>query len=323
VAELHQAPEPYESGMLDVGDGHSLYWETVGDPDGMPVVWLHGGPGSGTSVGTRRSFDPAVYRAVLFDQRGCGRSRPLADTAAADLSTNTTPHLIRDIEALREHLGIGRWAVGGGSWGVTLALAYAQAHPDRVTALVLAAVTSGTRAETDWITRDMRRVFPREWDEFAAGVPEPERDGDLCAAYARLLADPDPAVTERAALAWCTWEDTHVSLMPGWEPWLRHQDPAFRQVFARLVTHYWSNGCFLDDTPVAAGLHRIAHLPAVLIHGRHDVSGPLDTAWDLHRAWPASRLVVLDDAGHGGASMATAVVEAFDDLPRWSREQTP
>jgi proline iminopeptidase len=158
----------------------------------------------------------------------------------------------------------------------------------------------------------MRRVFPREWDAFAAGVPDAERDGDLAAAYARLLADPDPAVTDAAAGAWCAWEDAHVSLMPGGKPMPRFADPRFRQVFARLVTHYWSNGCFLDDAPVAAGIDKIAGISAVLIHGRYDVSGPLDTAWDLHRAWPASRLVVLDDAGHGGDSMTQALVDAFD-----------
>jgi proline iminopeptidase len=312
VARRYPEAAPSASGLLEVGDGHEIYWETVGNPAGTPAVYLHGGPGSGCGPGQRRSFDPAAYRAVLFDQRGCGRSRPLADGAAADLSTNTTEHLLGDIERLREHLGIDRWVVAGGSWGVTLALAYAQRQPDRVAAMVLAAVTSGRRLETDWITRDMRRVFPREWDAFAAGVPAGERDGDLSAAYARLLASPDPAVTERAAQQWCDWEDTHVSLMPGWEPSLRYEDPAFRRVFARLVTHYWSNGCFLDDTPIAAGMHRIAHIPAVLIHGRYDVSSPLDTAWDLHRAWPASRLVVLDDAGHGGTDMTTAITAALD-----------
>ncbi len=312
MAERYPEIEPYESGMLAVGDGHEIYWETVGDPAGTPAVWLHGGPGTGSGVGTRRSFDPAAYRLVLFDQRGCGRSRPLADTAAADLTANTTMHLLADIERLREHLGIDRWVVAGGSWGVTLALAYAQRHPGRVIAMVLAAVTAGKRRETDWITRDMRRVFPREWDAFAAGVPAAERDGDLCAAYARLLADPDPAVTERAARQWCDWEDAHISLMPGWQPRLRYEDPAFQQVFARLVTHYWSNGCFLDDTPIAAGMDRIQHIPAALIHGRYDVSGPLDTAWDLHRAWPASQLVVLDDAGHGGTSMTGAMITALD-----------
>lgn len=181
MAERYAEIEPYETGMLPVGDGHEVYWETVGTPSGRPALWLHGGPGSGCGPGHRRVFDPAAYRAVLFDQRGCGRSRPLADSAAADLSANTTAHLLRDIELLREHLGIDRWVVSGGSWGVTLALAYAQRHPERVAALVLVAVTSGRRLETDWITRDMRRVFPREWDAFAAGVPEAERDGDLCA----------------------------------------------------------------------------------------------------------------------------------------------
>jgi proline iminopeptidase len=312
VAERYPAIEPYESGLLDVGAGHEIHWETVGNPAGRPAVWLHGGPGSGFFPGTCRSFDPAAYRVVLFDQRGCGRSRPLADSAAADLSTNTTQHLLDDIELLREHLGIERWLVSGGSWGVTLALAYAQRHPDRVTAMVLAAVTAGTRRETDWITRDMRRVFPREWDAYAAEVPESERDGDLCVAYARLLASPDPAVTARAAEQWCGWEDTHVSLAPGWQPWPRYQDPTFRQVFARLVTHYWANGCFLDDTPIVAGMDRIADIPGALIHGRYDVSGPLDTAWDLHRAWPASRLVVCEDAGHGGTEMTSAMVDALD-----------
>jgi proline iminopeptidase len=314
VAERYPPIEPYASGLLDVGDGHQVYWETVGNPAGAPALWLHGGPGSGCTQGIRRSFDPAAYRVVLFDQRGCGRSRPVADSAAADLTTNTTQHLLGDIELLREHLGIDRWLVSGGSWGVTLALAYAQAHPSRVTAMVLAAVTAGRRLETDWITRDMRRVFPREWDEFAAGVPESERDGDLAAAYARLLASPQATVTERAARQWCAWEDTHVSLAPGATPALRYADPTFRQVFARLVTHYWSNGCFLDDTPILAAMDRIAAIPAVLVHGRYDVSGPLDTAWDLHRAWPASRLVVCDSDGHGGAGMTAAMVDALDSF---------
>ena len=312
MAERYPAIEPYESGFLDVGDGHSLYWETVGNPAGTPAVWLHGGPGSGSTLGIRRSFDPGVYRVVLFDQRGCGRSRPLADSATADLTTNTTQHLIGDIELLRTHLGIDRWVVSGGSWGVTLVLAYAQQRPERVAAMVLAAVTSGTRRETDWITRDMRRVFPREWDEFAAAVPEPERDGDLSAAYARLLADPDPAVTDRAAQMWCAWEDTHISLAPGATPSPRYADPTFRQVFARLVTHYWSNGCFLDGAPILPAMDRLARIPAVLIHGRYDVSGPLDTAWDLHQAWPGSRLVVCEDAGHGGVTMTAAMIDALD-----------
>lgn len=316
MTERYAPIQPYASGSLDVGDEQRVYWETVGNPDGVPAVYLHGGPGSGASAGSRRIFDPTAYRAVLFDQRGCGRSRPLAEHAGVDLTTNTTAHLLADIEHLRGHLGIDRWVVVGGSWGVTLGLAYAQAHPDRVTAMVLAAVTSGTRRETDWITRDMRRVFPREWDAFAAAVPDAERGGDLSAAYARLLADPDPKVSAGAAEQWCAWEDTHVSLMPGWEPYLSVADPTFRQVFARLVTHYWSNGCFLADGQILANMHRIAAIPAVLIHGRYDVSGPLDTAWDLHRAWPSSRLVVLDTTGHRGPAMSAAMIEALNQTRR-------
>jgi proline iminopeptidase len=315
MAERYPTIEPFDSGMLVVGDEHEIYWEAVGNPDGTPAVWLHGGPGSGCGPGNRRIFAPDRFLAVLIDQRGCGRSRPLADSSAADLSVNTTQHLLRDIEQVRRHLGIDRWVVAGGSWGVTLALAYAQRHPERVTAMVLAAVTAGRRRETEWITRDMRRVFPREWDAFAAGVPAAERNDDLSAAYARLLADRDPLVTEQAALNWCVWEDTHVSLAPGATPWLQYQEPAFRQVFARLVTHYWSNGCFLDDAPILSAMERIAGIPGVLIHGRYDVSGPLDTAWDLHRAWPASRLVVLENAGHGGDTMTSAMIDALDAVP--------
>lgn len=310
------AVQPYESGMLATADGQSLYWETVGNPAGTPAVYLHGGPGSGCSVGARRTFDPVAFRAVLFDQRGCGRSRPSASDPDTDLETNTTAHQIGDIERLRDHLAIDRWVVVGGSWGVTLGLAYAQRHPDRVIAMVLAAVTAGTRRETDWITRDMGRVFPREWDRFVNRLAQEERDGDLCAAYARMLADPDPEVRQEAAREWCAWEDTHVSLMPGWEPDPRYDDKDFRSTFARLVTHYWSNDCFLsDDDAILSNMHRLAGIPAVLIHGRHDISSPLDTAWRLHQQWPESELVVLD-AGHGGTGFGEAREHALDRFSR-------
>jgi proline iminopeptidase len=304
--------EPYASGHLSVGDGHVLYWEAVGREAGSPAVYLHGGPGSGSAPWARQYFDPSTYRAVLFDQRGCGRSRPLADDARSDLSTNTTADLVRDIERLREHLGIDRWVVVGLSWGVTLGLVYAQTHPQRVSAMVLGAVTSGERREIDWITRDMGRVFPVEWDTFVAMVPEHERDGDLASAYARLLAD--PTTQEKAAMAWCQWEDTHVSLAPGWAPSSRYADPVFRSVFSRLVTHFWSHGCFLADRQVLAGMPRIQHIPGVLIHGRWDISGPLVTAQRLHQAWPGSRLVMLEQEGHGGTSMNAAVVAALQSL---------
>lgn len=236
--------EPYRSGTLDVGDGHLLYWEEVGSPSGIPALYLHGGPGSGCSSGNRRHFDSCAYRAVFFDQRGCGRSRPLASDPEVSLSTNTTDHLVGDIEQLREYLGIEQWVVVGGSWGVTLGLVYAERYPERVMGMVLGAVTTGSKREIAWITRDMGRVFPREWERFTVIIPEAEREGDLSAAYARLLANPDPQIREHAALEWCKWEDTHVSLMPGWEPSPRYEDPKFRLVFARLVTHYWRHHCF-------------------------------------------------------------------------------
>ncbi len=312
MAELYPALEPYESGLLDVSDGHTLYWEAIGDPAGTPAVYLHGGPGSGCRPGVRRYFDPSVFRAVLFDQRGCGRSRPLADDPDTDLSTNTTAHLVADIERLREHLAIDRWVVVGVSWGVTLGLAYAQAHPDRVISMALGAITSGTAREVEWITRDMRRVFPREWERFVEPVPAAERDGNLAAAYARLLAHPDAAVRAHAASRWCEWEDTHVSLVPGWRPSPRFQDPTFRMIFARLVTHYWGSDHFLEDGQIRDGMARLATIPAMLVHGRYDVSGPLDTAWELSRLWTGSRLVVVDDAGHGGGSFVEQLVAAVD-----------
>jgi len=307
----HPPLEPYESGLLEVGDGQTLYWETVGRADGVPAVWVHGGPGSGSSKRARRYFDPAAYRAVLFDQRGCGRSRPLVSDPASDLASNTTDSLIDDLERLREHLGIERWVVVGVSWGVTLALAYAQRHPDRVLAMVLGAVTTGSRRELEWLTRDMGRLFPQAWEQFVALVPEQEQASDLAAAYARLLGHPDPQTREEAARASCTWEDTHVSLAPDWRPDPRYDDATFRLVFARLVTHYWSHGCFLTDRQLLAGMPRLASIPGVLIHGRHDISSPPDTAWQLHRAWPGSRLVLLE-SGHGGHGFPEEFPAALD-----------
>lgn len=307
-------------GMLDVGDGHALRWEAGGADDGTPALWLHGGPGSGSRPTTRRMFDPAAYRTVLLDQRGSGLSTAPRDPAhpddpvLTDLSANTTDHLVDDVERLREHLGVERWVVAGGSWGVTLALVYAQRHPERVRALVLGAVTTGDDAEVAWLTRDVGRVWPREWEAFASLVPDADLTDPLGlpVAYARLLADPDPAVRERAALAWCTWEDTHVSFAAGAAPSLRTAAPAARLAFARTVTHYWANGCFLAPDEVVGRVDRLLGIPAVLVHGRLDVSGPLGTAWRLHRAWPGSELVVLEDAGHGGASMTGAMTDALD-----------
>jgi proline iminopeptidase len=319
VADQYPPIEPYEQGMLDVGAGQQVYWETVGNPDGLPALFVHGGPGSGCRAGQRRFFDPTAYRGVLFDQRGCGRSRPLVSDVDVDLSVNTTLHLIADMERLRGELGIDRWLVFGLSWGSTLALAYAQRFPEHVAALVLGPVTAGTRREIDWICREMGRVFPREWERLIALVPEVETYGSIPGAYARLLADPDPFVRADAAEAWRTWEDAHISLVPGYRPSPDGHEPEREMVFARLVTHYWSNDCFLSDDEIFLNMDRLVGIPAVLVHGRYDVSGPLETAWRLHRAWPRSRLVVVDDAGHGGGSFGSALIDAlesFKQLPR-------
>lgn len=306
--------DPYDSGMLDVGDGHRVYWECCGNPDGKPAVFLHGGPGSGCTPGQRRFFDPDVYRAVLFDQRGSGRSRPLASEPDADLSTNTTAHLIADIEALRRLHGVESWTVVGISWGTTLGLAYAQAHPERVDALALALVTTTSRREVAWLTHDVGRIFPREWHRFAAAVPDDSKHLPLVDAYAALLFDPDPAVREHAAREWCAWEDAHVSLAPGHRPNPRYEDPEFRLRFARLVTHYWRNAAFLEDEQLLSDAPTLNGIPGALIHGRYDVSSPLETAWRLSRSWITGRLHVLGDAGHGGGALPAATADALARL---------
>lgn len=302
--------EPYDAGLLEVGDGHTLYWESCGNPDGTPFLFLHGGPGSGSSERHRRYFDRETHRAILFDQRGCGRSRPLASEPLVDLSTNTTQHLIEDIEALRLHLEIDRWAIVGVSWGTTLGLAYAQTHPDTIIGLALAFVTTTSRREVDWITEGVGRVFPEQWHRFSSAIPEHLRGERLVDAYATMLQNPNPAAHQHAAREWCLWEDAHVSLTPGRKPSPWFEDPEFRLVFARLVTHYWSNEAFLEDDQLIRDAGVLEGIPGVLLHGRHDVSSPLETAWRLSRAWPGSDLVVLDEAGHGGGDEITDMIRS-------------
>ena len=294
--------EPYENGMLDVGDGHQIYWECCGNPTGKPALFLHGGPGTGCSVGQRKFFDPNVYRAVLFDQRGSGRSLPLASQSSSNLASNTTPHLIADIERLRKMLGIESWIILGLSWGTTLGLAYAHAHPRRVKAMVLGFVTTTSRAEVQWITEDVGRIFPQEWDRFVEAVPQHLRSIPLVDAYAKMLADTDNVLRDRAAQAWCNWEDAHVSLTPGHRPNPVFEKPDFRLRFARLVTHYWRHAAFLEEDQLIRNASRLNGIPGVLIHGRFDINSPLATAWQLHKRWTTSRLHVLADAGHGGGN---------------------
>jgi proline iminopeptidase len=296
-----------EHGMLDVGDGHQVYWEVRGNPDGKPAVVVHGGPGSGAGAFWLDYFDLTKYKVVLFDQRNCGRSTPDAGDDEVDLSTNTTRHLIADLEQLRHELGIDQWLVLGASWGATLGLAYAEQHPSAVSEIVLFSVTNTTRREVDWLTREMGRVFPEQWRRFRDGVPEGERDGNLALAYSRLLHDPDPAVRDRAARDWCDWEDTHVATHgAGIQPSKRYQDPRFRLRFARLVTHYWGNAGFLEDGVLVREAGKLAGIPGVLIVGRLDFSSPVETAWNMAQAWPDAELEIVEDAGHGAGSASVS-----------------
>ena len=291
--------EPYEHGMLDVGDGNLVYWEACGNPQGKPALVVHGGPGSGCTAGARRNFDPGAYRIILFDQRGCGRSTPHASDQSTDLGTNTTAHLLADIELLRQQLNIDRWLIFGGSWGSVLGLVYALRHPGRVSEIVLTGIATGRRAETDLITRGLGRLFPDAWARFRDAVPAADRDGDLADAYHRLLNDPDQAVRAKAAQDWCDWE---IAIVPTSPPNPRYDRSEFRMAFARIVTHYWRHGSWLEEGSVLEQARRLAGIPGVLVQGRLDLGNLLGTPWELAHAWPGSELVLVDDAGHDASS---------------------
>ena len=318
MAEMYAPIEPYDHGMLDVGDDNLVYWETCGNPDGKPALVVHGGPGSGCSPGQRRPFDPERYRVVLFDQRGCGRSVPHASHPSTDMSRNTTEHLLLDMERLREHLGIDRWLLFGGSWGSTLILAYAERHPHRASEIVIPSVTTFRRSEIDWLYRGVGRFFPDAWEQFRAGLPEADRDGDLVAAYARLMEDPDPEVRARAASDWCAWEDAVVSLEPSGPPNpYTDRPPDALLAFVRICSHYFTHGAWLEEGALLRDAGRLAGIPGVLIHGRLDLSCPLDTAWELARAWPGAQLIVIGDSGHKGSpAMQQHINEALDRFAR-------
>ncbi|MFT3715530.1 MAG: prolyl aminopeptidase [Gordonia sp. (in: high G+C Gram-positive bacteria)] len=306
MADLYPPIEPYESGLLDVGDGQTIYWECSGAPDGKPAVFVHGGPGGGTTPEYRRFFDPEIYRIVLFDQRGCGKSHPTiaeadaAGTLEAALAVNTTDHLIADMERLREHLGIDAWQVFGGSWGSTLGLAYAQTHPDRVTELVLRGIFLLRRSEIDWYYNGgAAHIYPDVWEDYLAPIPEGERDGDLVAAYHRLLTGADRAKAQEAATAWSRWEHLTSYLIPKPEGSGGTDSTAAEDLaFATIENHYFVNHGFLEDGQLLADIAAIADIPAVIVQGRYDVVCPMRSAWDLHRAWPSAELHIVDDAGH-------------------------
>jgi proline iminopeptidase len=307
-----------DQGLLSVGDGNLVYWEECGNPDGKPAVVLHGGPGSGCTPWHRRLFDPDAYRIVLFDQRNCGRSKPHASEPAIDLTTNTTQNLVADIEQLRQHLSVDRWLVWGGSWGSTLALAYAESHPGSVSEMILWGITTGRRVEFDWLFRGgLAPLFPEQWEEFCA-IQRGEAGGDIIETYSGLLHDPDPQVRQRAALAWCTWESATPEWPPKAELAERYHDRDFALAFARLVTHYARHGAFLEDGILLRDAAALVDIPAVLINGQFDLQAPIGNAWELQRAWPSATLVILEDAGHApdDAKVTAALIQATNKLAR-------
>ncbi|MCW5577671.1 MAG: prolyl aminopeptidase [Dokdonella sp.] len=291
---LYPEIEPFDSGFLSVSPLHRVYYEQCGKPDGKPVVFLHGGPGAGCNAKSRRFFDPAHYRIVLFDQRGCGRSTP-----HAELTDNTTWHLVQDIELLRSHLGIERWQVFGGSWGSTLALAYAQSHPERVTELVLRGIFMLRRWELEWFyQRGCDALFPDVWEQYLAAIPAAEH-GDLMSAYHRRLTSADPQVRLAAARAWAVWEGATSFLLQDEAHIASSGEDDFALAFARIENHFFVNGGFFEvDGQLLRDVARIRRIPAVIVQGRYDVVCPLRSAWDLHRAWPEADLRIVADAGH-------------------------
>ncbi|GAA3516880.1 prolyl aminopeptidase [Aeromicrobium panaciterrae] len=314
MREFYPAIEPYDTGLLDVGDGQQIYYEVSGNPDGKPAVYLHGGPGGASSPDQRRVFDPAKYRIVLFDQRGCGNSLPHASEPEADLSANTTWHVVADIEALRSHLGIERWLVCGGSWGSALALAYAEKHPDKVTELVLRGIFTLRKSELDWFYEGgAANIYPDLWDGFLAPVPEAER-GNLVEAYSRLLHDPDPAVRVNAGTAWARWESSTITLLPDEDVIAHFTEDAFAVAFARIENHYFMNDGWFTDNQLIDDAVKLKDIPGVIIQGRYDMCTPAVTAWDLHRSWPEAEMKIIPDAGHAFTEpgILDAIIEATD-----------
>lgn len=305
---LFPAIEAYATGRLKVGGVHDLYWEEAGNPDGVPVVFLHGGPGSGCTPRHRRFFDPAAWRVVIHDQRGAGRSTPFGE-----VSDNSTQALIADIERLRVERGIERWAVFGGSWGSTLSLAYAQAHPDRCLGLVIRGIFLGADSEVDWYMDGMRTVSPDAWRAFADHIPAAERD-DLLGAYVRRLNDPDPKVHEPAALAWSQYEDRSSTLYPEAES--EDASGAKALAIARIEAHYFANRLFLAPGQLLGGIDRIRHLPTTIVQGRYDLLCPIVTSQTLHEAWPQADYILVPDAGHSAfePSITRELVAATERL---------
>jgi proline iminopeptidase len=309
---LYPPIEPYRSGTLDVGDGHRLYWEQSGNPSGKPAVFLHGGPGAGCSPDHRRLFDPKRYNVLLFDQRGCGRSTP-----HASLEANTTWDLVADIERLREAAGIESWLAFGGSWGSTLALAYAETYPERATGLILRGVFLFRQSEVDWLYRPggASLIYPDKWEAFLAPIPEGERD-DLVEAYRRRLHSDDDAVRREAARAWSRWEAETITLLPN--PRVIDEAVGDRHAvaIARIENHYMVHRGWLEEGQLLRDIDRIRHLPCTIVQGRHDSCTPPQAAWDLHKAWPETDLRIVPDGGHAFSEpgILDGLVRAADDM---------
>ena len=297
--------EPFDSGFLQVSSRHRIYFEVSGAKKGKPVVVCHGGPGGGSTPSMRRYFDPAKYRIILFDQRGCGRSTP-----HADLEDNTTWDLVADMEKLRRHLDIDHWQVFGGSWGSTLALAYAQSHPEAVTELVLRGIFMLRKKEIDWFYQEGASwIFPDLWEAFLAPIPQSER-ADLISAYYKYLTGDDEAAKIAAARAWSVWEGSTVSFAPSPERIESFSSEAFAIAFARIECHYFVNGGFFErDDQLLANIDKIRHIPSVIVQGRYDIVTPMQSAWELYRSWPESEFVIVDDAGH--AASEPGIIDAL------------
>jgi proline iminopeptidase len=324
----HPDIEPYETGVLDTGDGNLVYWETCGNPEGVPALIVHGGPGSGCSARSRTALDPEKFRIILFDQRNCHRSRPHASDPAADMSLNTTEHLLSDIEQLRSYLGVEKWLLRGVSWGVTLSLAYAERYPERVSGMLMLSVTSTRWLEIDWLYRGAGRFFPEAWARFRdfAGLTDaywlptdssPPIVG-LLEAYSRMMEDPDLEVRSRAATEWTAWEDAVISQESNGSPgaYGNRADDA-KLALVRICSHYFAHGAFLEDGVLIREAGKLVGIPGVLIHGRNDLGGGAYTAWELARAWPGAELIVIGDSGHtGSASMTDEADAAADRLYR-------
>lgn len=312
MSDLYPEIEPYEQGFLDVDNGNRVYWEICGNPDGKPAVVLHGGPGSGCTPWYRRLFDPSSYRLVLFDQRNCGRSTPHASALDTDLTSNTTQHLLADMEQLRQHLNIDRWLVFGVSWGCTLGLAYAERHPERVTEIIFGGVTTGRHQEIDWLFRGGVSIFfPEQWDCLRSALPADKRDGDIVTAYYHWLNAPDLVSRQQAADSWCLWESATVDWPPSTKLVGRFADPPYALAFARIVTHYIYHNLFLEDMSLIRAAHALADIPGILVNGRYDFQAPIGDAWELKRVWPRAELVIIDNAGHApNADLTQALIRA-------------